>query len=120
MPDNRYPIEAVRDVPVVTAPEEIDITNADGLRAALLEAAAQGQATLVVDMTGTQFCDTVGIQVLVGAHKRAVAEDGQLRLVISSPHILRIFAVTGIDRVIPLFASLEGALARTPRSTRSP
>jgi anti-sigma B factor antagonist len=116
----RYPIEASKGVPVVTAPEEIDITNADGLRAALLEAATHGHAALVVDMTGTQFCDTAGIQVLVTAHKRAVAEGGQLRLVISSPHILRIFAITGIDRVIPRFSSVEEALARPPRSTRSP
>lgn len=34
-----------------------------------------------------------------------MAEDGQLRLVISSPHILRIFAITGNDRVILQFAS---------------
>jgi anti-sigma B factor antagonist len=120
MPDSRYPIEAGKGVPVVTAPAEIDITNADGLRAALLEAAAQGHATLVVDMTATQFCDTAGIQVLVSAHKRAVAEDGQLRLVIASPHILRIFAITGIDRVIPQFSSVEEALARPPLSARNP
>ena len=62
MPDNQYPVEMVRGVPVVTAAEEIDITNADGLQAALLEAAARGHATLVVDMARTQFCDTAGIQ----------------------------------------------------------
>ena len=40
MPDARFPVEMVSGVPVVVTPEEIDITNADGLRAALLEAAA--------------------------------------------------------------------------------
>jgi anti-anti-sigma regulatory factor len=44
----------------VTAPEEIDITNAAGLRAALLEAAAHGSGTLVVDMTQTQFATRPG------------------------------------------------------------
>ena len=44
MPDARFPVEMVSGVPVVVTPEEIDITNADGLRAALLEAAAHGQA----------------------------------------------------------------------------
>ncbi len=107
-------------MPVVTAAEEIDITNADGLQAALLEAAARGHATLVVDMARTQFCDTAGIHVLVGAHKRALTEGGQLRLVISSANVLRVFAITGIDRVIPQFASLGEALAQVSRPTRRP
>jgi anti-sigma B factor antagonist len=120
MPDNQYPVEVVRGVPVVTAAEEIDITNADGLQAALLEAAARGHATLVVDMARTQFCDTAGIHVLVGAHKRALTEGGQLRLVISSANVLRVFAITGINRVIPQFASLDEALAQISRPTRRP
>ena len=37
MPDARFPVEVVRGVPVVAAPEEIDITNAEALRAALLQ-----------------------------------------------------------------------------------
>ena len=57
MPDDRFPVEVVRGVPLVRAPEEIDITNAAGLRAALLESAAHGPGTFVVDMTRTQFCD---------------------------------------------------------------
>jgi hypothetical protein len=55
MHDGRYPFEVASGVPVVTAPEEIDITNAPALRSALLEAAAHGHGTLVVDMTRTQF-----------------------------------------------------------------
>ena len=39
MREDSFPVELVRGVPVVTAPEEIDITNAAGLRAGLLEAA---------------------------------------------------------------------------------
>ena len=49
MPEASFPLEVVSGVPVVTAPEEIDITNAAGLRAALLKAAAHGSRTLVVE-----------------------------------------------------------------------
>ena len=119
MPDARFPVEMVNGVPVVVAPEEIDITNADGLRAALLEAAVHGPGRLVVDMSRTQFCDTAGIHALVAAHKRAEASHGEIRLVITGAAVLRIFAITGLDNVIPHFASLEEALAATPRSTES-
>ena len=114
MPEASFPVEVVSGVPVVTAPEEIDITNAAGLRAALLEAAAHGSGTLVADMAQTQFCDSAGLNVLVRAHKRAQADGGELLLVICTAAVLRIFAVTGIDHLIPSFPSLEQALAPTP------
>jgi anti-sigma B factor antagonist len=62
-----YPDTAIDGVPVVAAPAEIDITNADGLRSALLRAAAAGSGTLVVDMAQTQFCDSSGLHPLVAA-----------------------------------------------------
>src|SRR5712672_3598499 len=49
MPEDKFPVEVVGGVPVVAAPEEIDITNAEALRSALLTAAANGHGTLVVD-----------------------------------------------------------------------
>jgi anti-anti-sigma factor len=114
MPEASVPVEVVSGVPIVTAPEEIDITNAAGLRAALLEAAAHGSGTLVADMAQTQFCDSAGLNVLVRAHKRARAEGGELLLVICAAAVLRIFAVTGIDHLIPTFPTLEQALAPAP------
>jgi anti-sigma B factor antagonist len=116
MPDARFPVNMVSGVPVVVTPEEVDITNAAGLEAALLEAARHGSGRLVVDMSRTQFCDTAGIHALVAAHKRAGAGRGEVRLVITGPAVLRIFAITGLDNVIPHFASLEDALTATSRS----
>jgi anti-anti-sigma regulatory factor len=55
----------------------------------------------------------------VAAHKRAEAGRGEIRLVITGAAVLRIFAITGLDRVIPHFASREEALAATSRSTES-
>lgn len=117
MPDARFPVEMVSGMPVMATPEEIDITNADGLRTALLESAADGHGRFVVDMSRTQFCDTAGLHALVGAHKRAMAGGGEIRLVISGAAVQRIFAITGLDHVIPNFTSLQEALAQTSTST---
>jgi len=111
MPDVRFPVEVVRGVPVVAAPAEIDITNAAGLRAALAEAAAYGHQTSVVDMTRTQFCDSSGLHALLDAHRRARAEGGEVLLAISAAAVLRVLALTGLDRVLPNFTSLDEALA---------
>ena len=116
MTDVTYPIEMVRGVPVVRVPEEIDITSAAALREALLQAATQGQP-VIVDMAQTQFCDTAGIHALVFAHKQALANGGQLRLVTPGGNVLRILEITGIARVIPHFTDLEQALTSTPAGT---
>jgi anti-sigma B factor antagonist len=113
MPDVRFPVETVRGIPVVTAPAEIDITNATQLRTALLEASAYGPGTLVVDMTRTLFCDSAALNALVGAHRRALAEGGGVLLAVTGGPVLRILALTGLSSVIPHFASLEEALAQT-------
>jgi anti-sigma B factor antagonist len=120
MPDDRFPVEVVEGVPVVAAPEEIDITNAEALRSALLKAAANGHRTLVVDMTRTRFCDLSGLHVLAAAHQRTQADGGELLLVIPGTAVLRVFALIGMGRVIPNFTSLAEALASTDRRDDQP
>jgi len=110
LPQTMFPCQRVNGVPVVATPEEVDITNADALRAALLECAEQAQGTLVVDMSRTVFCDTAGLHALVVAHKRAQAQGGELRLVIPGVTVQRILAITGLDQAILNYASLEEAL----------
>jgi anti-anti-sigma regulatory factor len=81
----------------------------------VLAAAAHRKGLFVVDMTRTTFCNSAGLGVLVQAHQRAVADGGELRLVIpASALMLRVFAVTGLDQLIPSFTSLDKALAPAP------
>jgi anti-anti-sigma factor len=116
MPEVSFPVDVVSGVPVVTAPEEIDITNAAGLRTALLEAAGHGNGTLAVDMSQTKLCDSSGINVLVRAHQQAQAqaERGEVLLIISAAAVLRMLALIGVDRMIPNFATLDEALGQVP------
>jgi anti-anti-sigma factor len=120
MPGIRNPL-MINGLPVVVAPAEIDVTTAEQLRMVLRRAAARRQATVVMDMTRTRLCDSAGLTVLVRAHRRAVLEDGELRLVIpGGGTVSRIFTITGLDRVIPVFGSLEEALAPRPAALNRP
>ena len=120
MHDGRYPAEMVGGMPVVVAPEEIDITNAPELRSALLEAAADGHGRLIADLTRTRFCDSSGLHALLAAHKHAQAEGGELLLVIPSTAVLRIFTITSIDRIIPLHQPGRGPRARRTQRIKRP
>jgi anti-sigma B factor antagonist len=112
VPDIRYVCKMIDGVHVITAPAEIDVTTADELGTALVGAAAGGHAVVVVDMTGTSFCDSAGLSVLAGAHRKALDEGGELRLVMpAGGSVVRILTLTGVGRFIPSFGSLEEALA---------
>jgi anti-anti-sigma factor len=98
-------------VPVVTAPEEIDISNAEDLGEVLLGSADDGYATIVLDMSGTRFCDSAGCKIMVRVHNRALAEDGALRLVMKGHDpVARALDITGISRFIPIFRTVEEAV----------
>jgi anti-sigma B factor antagonist len=113
--DGGYPVQIIDGVPVITPPGEIDVTTAGELLLALLEAAARGSTTIVVDLTGTPFCDSAGLTVLVQAHRRALAEGGELRLVIPADGaVFRVFTLTGLDRFIPRFDRVGEALRPRP------
>lgn len=113
--DVRYLCKMINGVPVVSAPAEIDVGTADQLRAVLLDAAARGHTTVVVDMTRTRFCDSYGLHTLLRGHKLAEEEGGELRLVIPADGAVpRIFTLTHLAGLIPSFASLKEALAQPP------
>lgn len=62
-------------------------------------------------MTRIHSCASAGIGALARAHKRALAEGGEVRLLMpTSTAVLSIFAVTGIDRLLPNFTGLDEAL----------
>ena len=120
MSGGRFPIKAIEGVPVITAPEEIDINNAEELRSTLLMAATNWESTVVVDMTRTQFCDVSGLRALVAAHKTAEANGHDVLLAISSTAVLRVVGLIGMDRLISTFSCLAEATGQALRLDGEP
>lgn len=104
-----YEIRRIGQHGVVTVPAEVDITNSADIRQALLAAASQGLPILIIDMSGTAFCDSTGVQAIVAAYQQAVATGTGLRLVATA--VLHILAVVGVDQLIPIYPDLEAELA---------
>jgi len=96
---------------VVTLPAEMDITNADAIGQALSSAIARGAGIVIADMTGTRFCNSSGISMLVQAHRRAAANQAELRLVVLSAAVLRALTLVRADFLLPIYPSLDAALA---------
>jgi anti-sigma B factor antagonist len=80
------------------------------LREALLTAASAGVAVVVVDMSGTEFCDSTGLNVLVRALRQSAEDGGELRLVAGGSALRRILTVTGVGAMFRLYDTLGQAL----------
>ncbi len=113
-PGERFAVEWSGQVAVVTVAGEIDITNAEGLRDALLSALNAGAAGLIADLTATTFLDSAGIAALVRASRRATATEAALRLAVTTPPVLRVLSLVGLDRLIEVYPSLADAMASLP------
>jgi anti-anti-sigma factor len=74
-------------------------------------ALAPGAHVVIADMTATTFCDSAGINMLIRAKKQATAHGTELRLLLTCPNVLRVLKIQGVDAVLPIYYSLEQALA---------
>jgi anti-sigma B factor antagonist len=111
MSDKQHDDGDAPSVAVVAMPAEIDVANASRLAAELDAAIKPGVTRLVIDMTRTRFCDSLGVKVIARARGRAVAEGVDLRLVTASPQVLRVLAVTGLDTAVRVCGRLQDALS---------
>lgn len=101
---------------VITVSGEIDVYTAPKLREKLIGLVEDGSYQLTLDMEGVEFLDSTGLGVLVGGLKRVRAHDGWIDLVCTQSRILRIFKVTGLNKVFSIYNSVAEAIAaHTPQ-----
>jgi anti-sigma B factor antagonist len=98
---------------------DIDMSTVAGLRESLLGLADSGQP-LIVDLNHVSFIDSVGLGALVGAARRADERGGSLHAVCSRPQTRKLLWLTGVDRRIPLTATVDGALTLLTGSRDDP
>jgi anti-sigma B factor antagonist len=88
---------------------EIDLYTAPKLHSELMAALAAGTPLqLTVDMTGVEFCDSTGMNVLLAAHRKAREDGGNLQLASPRPAIRKVLQVTGLDGVFTVVDSAAG------------
>lgn len=99
---------------VVTPEGELDHHTADLLSEPLERSVADGYSRLVVDCSRLDFCDSTGLNVLLGARLKAEAAGGGVHLAGMRPVVSRVFEITGVGAVFTVHDDLESALANAP------
>lgn len=96
---------------VIEVGGEVDVYTAPKLRESIVNAVDKGHTRLIVDVEQVDFLDSTGLGVLVGSLKRVRAEGGSLDIVCTHERILKIFDITGLDKVFGLHTSVDAAIA---------
>ena len=113
------PTEPLREPPVRSVEQrdggivvrlggELDLYNADDIRAALASAIDTGADRIVIDMSEVEFADSTALGVLVEARSR-LGHDGLL-LAAPQSETRRTLQVSGLDRHLPVHESVDAAL----------
>jgi anti-sigma B factor antagonist len=98
--------------PILTLSGEHDLSTAPELRARLHDLGET--SAVIIDLDQTTFVDSSILGVLVGGLRRARERDVPFGLVLGDdahPAIRRIFELTGLHDVFPIFATRAEALA---------
>lgn len=86
---------------------EVDVYTAPKLKSSLIDLVDEGKFEIVVDLSEVDFIDSSGLGVLVGGLKRVKSREGFIALVCSQENILKIFRITGLNKVFPIYPSLD-------------
>lgn len=90
---------------------EVDLSTAPGLRARIEQLIRGGTRRLLVSLEEVGFLDSSGLGALVVAMKGMREAGGRMALICSRESVLKVFTVTGLDRVFAIHASVAEAVA---------
>jgi anti-sigma B factor antagonist len=99
------------DTHVIELGGEIDLYTAPEFKERMVQVIEDGKKQVIVDLSKATFIDSTTLGVLVGGVKRLRPAGGTLALVCSDPNIVKIFEITGLDRVFPIHAARDEALS---------
>jgi len=98
---------------VVAVRGEIDIATVPELAGRLDALRPDDLRELIVDLEGVDHIAADGLRTLVRLRHRVREQGGSLRLVCGNSRVRRIFQVTDLDKVFPLYDSLPDARRAT-------
>lgn len=96
---------------VVRIAGRLDFLSAGEARQRFVEAVANGQRALVVDLGDVQFIDSSGLGALIGGLKAARQAGGDLRIARAGEQARMVLSLTSLDRVFRLYDTVDEALA---------
>jgi len=96
---------------VVSVAGELDALSVPELDAHVAPMLAAGPQRVVLDLSGVEFMDSTGLGMCIKVLKGVRDAGGDMSLVATSPRVLRVLEITGIDQSIPVAETVGEAVA---------
>jgi anti-sigma B factor antagonist len=104
-------VERHDGVPVVSPRQDVDAANAAALREQLAECVDAGTDRLIVDLTGTRYIDSAGIDMLFRLGELLRQRRAMLLLVIApESNLERLAEIVGLTHAMPVLPTVPEAL----------
>jgi anti-sigma B factor antagonist len=92
---------------------EVDVASVREFMEAVQRAGEGDPRELWIDLTHVEFLDSTGLAVIVLAHRRLDRPVRRLSLICPKGAVRRVLEIAGVDRVVPVHASRDDAVALT-------
>jgi len=120
MPDEGWPVSAAdpittsvahrEGVAVVSVGGEIDLSTASAFEAAIAGALDNDPPVLVIELSEVSFMASVGLRILAATHEK-VSKSAQVAIVANNQATNRPMQLTGLDKVMSTYPTLDDALS---------
>lgn len=86
-------------------------SEVERLEGAITELIKKGQKKFVFDISALDYCDSSGVGMFVSSLTKVKKAAGELKVAGANQRIQRIFKMTGVDTLMPMFATVAEAAA---------
>ena len=102
--------EDVGDVRTIMITGRLDVDGTNSIAEQMIELAGSAKKGVVVDLTSLKFLASIGIRALITSAKAVKARGGKIVLVVDSGStVMMSINATGLDKMMPVFDSVEEA-----------
>jgi anti-sigma B factor antagonist len=109
-----YALEVCQDILIIHYKGEIDLASAHIMEETLEEGADRGFRKIIADLSDVEFGDASMLRMLVSFHQKMEDRFGQwsagVHIICNRQSILKLFAITGLDKLFVMCLSKEEAL----------
>ncbi len=91
----------------------MDTITAPEFEARCLSCLEAGDKRLVVDLGKLEYISSAGLRSILSAAKKLKAAGGDMAFCALSGIVAEVFAVSGFNKLLPVFATRQEALARS-------
>ena len=96
-------------IAVIVVGGEIDLVTAPALETAVTDVLAENPSALIIELSAVDFMGSIGLKILVTTRQQIDAP-ARFAVVANGPATSRPIELTGLDKTLPLYPTLDEAV----------